>query len=155
MVPEFYLLQARKSFSAGQRFTQCQHQGKLLLTSIANGCFCGGGIKSNPLASVHDGLMNVNIVYNVSRLKFIKLLPHYMKGTHLSLSGIDKIINNVGCKRITIRPEGSFMRICTDGEIISAGETTFEILHDAFSFVIPKNSDNAQSLTKHCEVATR
>ena len=114
-----------------------KHDGKLLLTSIANGCFCGGGIKSNPGAGVHDGLMNVNIVYNVSRLKFIQLLPHYMKGTHLELRGIDKVITNVGCKKINIRPKDGFMRICLDGEIMSAGDTTFEILHDAFNFVVP------------------
>ncbi len=114
------------------------HKGKLLLTSIANGRFCGGGIKSNPGASVHDGLMNVNIIYNVSRLKFIRLLPYYMKGTHLGLSGIDKVISNVGCKKMIIRPNGGVMRLCTDGEITSAGVTEFEILHDAMSFVVPK-----------------
>lgn len=116
------------------------HSGKLLLTSIANGCFCGGGVKSNPLASVHDGLMNVNIINDVSRLRFITLLPYYMKGTHLQLKGIEKIISNVGCKKIVIRPIDGEMRLCTDGEITSAGETTFEILHDAFCFVVPKKN---------------
>lgn len=121
------------------------HKGKLLLTSIANGCFCGGGIKSNPGACVHDGLMNVNMVQNISRLRFITLLPHYMKGTHPQLRGIERLIKNVGCKRITLKPNGGIMRICVDGEILSAGDTTFEILHDAFSFVIPKRMsvDNA------------
>ena len=114
------------------------HAGKLLLTSIANGCFCGGGVKSNPLASVHDGLMNVNIIYNVSRLKFVTLLPYYMKGTHLGLRKIDKVIKNVGCKRIRITPNGGTMRLCTDGEITTAGVTEFEILHDALNFVVPK-----------------
>ncbi len=118
------------------------HNGKLLLTSIANGCFCGGGVKSNPLASVHDGLMNVNIINDVSRLKFITLLPYYMKGTHLQLKGIEKIISNVGCKKIVVRPIDGEMRLCTDGEITSAGETKFEILHDAFSFVIPKKKQS-------------
>jgi hypothetical protein len=47
MVPEFYLLQARKSFSAGQRFTQCQHQGKLLFSNVHLSPF----MSSQPLAS--------------------------------------------------------------------------------------------------------
>lgn len=114
------------------------HSGKLLLTSVANGCFCGGGIKSNPGACVHDGLMNVNIVNNVSRLRFITLLPYYMKGTHMQLKGVESIISNIGCRYMKIRPIDGEMRLCTDGEIMSAGETEFEILHDAFSFVIPK-----------------
>ena len=113
------------------------HEGKLLLTSIANGCFCGGGVKSNPGACVHDGLMNVNIINNVSRLKFISLLPSYMKGRHMEKKGIEKVITNVGCEKMTIIPNGGTMRICVDGEIISAGNTTFEILHDGFNFVVP------------------
>lgn len=114
------------------------HKGKLLLTSIANGCFCGGGVKSNPDACVHDGKMNVNIVRNVSRTALVKLLPYYMKGTHMRLRGVERIITNACCERITIRPIGGKMRLCTDGEITSAGETRFEVLHDAFNFVIPK-----------------
>lgn len=125
------------------------HNGKLLLTSIANGKFCGGGIMSNPGASVHDGLMNVNVVYNVSRLNFIRLLPYYMKGTHLSLRGIEKIISNYYCKKIKIKPCGTSMRICVDGEIESAGETTFEILHDAMNFVVPHKLSE-----KECAVQT-
>ena len=119
---------------------EIKHRGKLLLTSIANGCFCGGGVKSNPGACVHDGLMNVNIIKNVSRLKFIRLLPAYMKGTHLEKKGIERIITSVGCKKMTVRPIGGSMRLCTDGEIANAGETHFEILHDAFNFVVPKKN---------------
>ncbi|MBE7036127.1 MAG: diacylglycerol kinase family lipid kinase, partial [Ruminococcaceae bacterium] len=58
-----------------------KHRGPLLLNSIANGCFCGGGIKSNPTAKVQDGVMDVNIIYNISRLNFLSKLPFYMKGT--------------------------------------------------------------------------
>ena len=39
-----------------------EHSGPLLLTSIANGSYCGGDVKSNPLASVHSGNINVNIL---------------------------------------------------------------------------------------------
>lgn len=119
------------------------HKGKLLLTSIANGKFCGGGVKSNPGACVHDGLMNVNIIYNVSRLKFIRLLPYYMKGTHMGISGIDRIITNVGCRKITLKPTNGTMRLCTDGEIASVGETHFEVLHDVLSFVVPTKNVKA------------
>jgi diacylglycerol kinase family enzyme len=113
------------------------HKGRLLLTSIANGCFCGGGVKSNPGACVHDGLMNVNVIYNISRIRFITLLPHYMKGTHGTVKGIERFISNTACKEIEIKPIGNSMRICVDGEIISAGKTKFEILHDAYRFVVP------------------
>lgn len=114
-----------------------KHNGALLLTSIANGCYCGGGVKSNPLACVSDGFMSVNIVKNISRMKFIKLLPHYMKGTFTSLKGIDEIIYTKKCKNMVITPNTGKIRICNDGEIRDAGKTEFEIIHNAFNFVVP------------------
>jgi YegS/Rv2252/BmrU family lipid kinase len=113
------------------------HNGKLLLTSVANGSFCGGGIKSNPLASVRDGLININIIKNITRLRFISLLPQYMKGTVLGVKGIEKYIMSKKCKKLDITPKNGTMRICIDGEIISAEDTHFEIVPNAFNFVLP------------------
>ncbi len=115
-----------------------KHRGPLLLTSLANGCFCGGGIKSNPLASIKDGRININIIYNISRLNFLTKLPYYMKGTHIKLKNIDRIIHNETCKRVVLTPLTGKMRICVDGEIEDAGRTEFQIVHNAFNFVIPE-----------------
>ena len=113
------------------------YSGALLLTSIANGSFCGGGIKSNPVASVNDGFANVNIVHNISRINFLTKLPFYMKGTHIKLRNIEKIISNHRCKKIVITPLDGNMRLCIDGEIITAGKCKFEIIPGAFNFVLP------------------
>lgn len=113
------------------------HRGKLLLTSIANGCYCGGGIKSNPLASIRDGRINVNIVKNVSRTRFLYLFPYYMKGTFLKLKNIHKVVHSTNCREMVVTPIDGAMRICVDGEIIDAGRSRFEICPEAFNFVIP------------------
>ena len=113
------------------------HHGKLLLTSLANGSYCGGGIKSNPLSNVSDGVMNVNIVNNISRLKFISLLPFYMKGTHIKLKNIQNVIYSQDVKKATITPLDKNMRICVDGEIFDAGKTEFEVIPDAYRLVLP------------------
>ncbi len=115
------------------------HSGRLLLTSVANGSYCGGGIKSNPLASVKDGFININIVNNISRFKFIRLLPHYIKGDFLKLKDVEKIVSSLKCKKVTITPKDGIMRICNDGEISNAGKTEFEIIHNAFNFVVPES----------------
>lgn len=114
------------------------HAGTLLLTAIANGKFCGGGIMSNPLSDVTDGYIDINVIYDVPRRKFVTLLPHYMNGTHLGLKNIDKIIYNTKCKKVTLTPKSRAMRLCCDGEIQSAESTEFEIAPKAFNFVIPK-----------------
>lgn len=113
------------------------HSGILLLTSVANGSYCGGGIKSNPFASTSDGLININIIKNVSRLKFISLLPYYMKGTVFEIGGIEKYITSKKCKHIKITPNTDAFRLCVDGEIFDGGVTEFDIIPAAFSFVIP------------------
>ena len=115
-----------------------KHNGKLLLTSLANGSFCGGGIMSNPLADLNDGLININIIKNVSRLRFLTLLPFYMNGKFTELKNIEKIITTEKYKKIVIIPLDSEMRLCTDGEISTVGETTFEIVPDAFNLVTPE-----------------
>ncbi|MBQ2614319.1 MAG: YegS/Rv2252/BmrU family lipid kinase [Clostridia bacterium] len=114
------------------------YEGALLLTSIANGSYCGGGMKSNPLASVRDGNLNINMIKNVSLLQFLKLLPRYMNGSFLSLPNIEKIISSVTCKKVTITPQSGTMCLCTDGEISDAGRTEFAVISDAFRFVVPQ-----------------
>ena len=113
------------------------HGGKLLLTSIANGSYCGGGIKSNPRSSVNDGFANINIINNLSRTRFLSLLPYYMKGSVFELKNVDRYISNHKCKSVLIVPHNGYIKLCVDGEIIDAGETRFEVIHDAFNFVLP------------------
>ncbi len=115
-----------------------KYDGPLLLCSMANGAYCGGGIKSNPLASITDGQININIIYNISRLNFIHKLPYYMKGTHINLPNIDNIIYTGKCKEVFVTPKDGTFRVSVDGEIKTIGQTKFEIVPQAFQFVIPK-----------------
>ncbi|MGN1333805.1 MAG: diacylglycerol/lipid kinase family protein [Anaerovoracaceae bacterium] len=111
--------------------------GSLLLTAIANGGFCGGGVHSSPYASVTDGIMDVNVIYNVSRWQFLKKFPYYAKGTHMELPGISDIIYAGTCRKARITPLDGTMRLCTDGEIVDAGTIDFEIVPEAFSLLVP------------------
>lgn len=117
---------------------QVIEDGPVLLTAIANGSFCGGGVKGLPRASVDDGIMDINIIYNVSRMDFLKKFPYYAKGTHLELPDIDDILYCSRCKEVTITPLDGKMRLCTDGEIVDAGKVHMEVVPGAFNFVVPK-----------------
>lgn len=114
------------------------HEGPLLLTALANGSYCGGGVKSSPKASLRDGLMDVNIIYNVSRREFLKKFPYYSKGTHMELGDIEKILYFRQCKEAVITPLEGVMRLCTDGEIVDAEKVKMEVVPEAVSFVLPK-----------------
>ena len=111
--------------------------GPVLLTALANGSFCGGGVKSAPTAKLNDGLMDVNIIYNVTRREFLSKFPAYSKGTHMQIPGIEKIICARQCRRAVITPRQGTMRLCTDGEIVDAGRITFEVVPRAFRLLLP------------------
>lgn len=113
--------------------------GRLLLIAVANGCYCGGGVKGIPLSDLDDGLMDVSLIKDVPRRTFIRLFPKYAKGTHLQDKKAEAIIDYRKCKSITIIPNGKKMRLCIDGEIKDAGKVTFKIVPKALRFIIPKD----------------
>lgn len=114
------------------------HEGPVLLTALANGSYCGGGVKSSPKASLRDGMMDVNIIYDVSRREFIGKFPAYSKGTHMEIDGIEKIFYFKKCKKAVITPIEGVMKLCTDGEIVDAEEITMEAVPQAINFILPK-----------------
>ncbi|MBQ3114925.1 MAG: YegS/Rv2252/BmrU family lipid kinase [Clostridia bacterium] len=130
---------------------ECLHNGKLLLISVANGCYCGGGIKSNPLSDIKNGFININVIKNISRLKFLSLLPSYMKGRHIYKKNIEKIINTKLCHKIKVRSLNGKIKVCVDGEIINSDSISFEIKPNAFKFVVPKRKEHSQYDTKTSE----
>ena len=111
--------------------------GPILLTSIANGSYCGGGVKSNPYANVQDGMIDLSVIQDMGRLKFITLFPKYQKGTHLDTPEAKDLINNVKCEEVTVIPRNGSMRLCTDGEITTAEGVIFRIMPQAFNLLVP------------------
>ena len=113
------------------------NDGPLLLTSIANGSYCGGGVMSNPYASVQDGKIDLNVIRDLGRLKFIKLFPSYKKGTHLEVPEAREIITNIKAEEVAIVPNEGTMRLCVDGEIFTAEGILFRIQPSCFRLLVP------------------
>lgn len=117
-----------------------RHDGELLLISVANGCFCGGGIKGLPKARTDDGLMDVSLVGDVSRRDFIRLFPKYAKGTHLDDKLIirKKLLRYSKEIRLDIDANKNSFKLCVDGEISSQQHLKLEIEPRAFKFIVPE-----------------
>jgi YegS/Rv2252/BmrU family lipid kinase len=54
-----------------------------LMVCVANGPREGGGFYCTPHAQPDDGLLDLCIVREVSRVAMLGLIPHFMKGTHV------------------------------------------------------------------------
>lgn len=111
--------------------------GEVLLCAIANGSFCGGGIKSSPQAAVDDGVFDVNIIKDVSRTRFLKLFPKYKNGTHLDIKGIEDVVSVKKCSEVRLYPREKNFFLCADGEIYLAEKIDFSILPSAINFLVP------------------
>ena len=113
------------------------YNGRLLLMAVANGSYCGGGIKSAPKASPFDGLMDVSLIRKCSRTKFLALFPKYAKGTHLETKAAETLIKYLKVKKLTVTTNDETMFFSTDGEITSTKRLDLEVMPGAVNFSIP------------------
>ena len=110
---------------------------ELLLTTFANGEFCGGGFHSNPKARLDDGKIDIIRVNNISRREFISLVSYYKKGTHFGSPKFEKIVSHAKIENMAVKFDCD-TNICVDGEIITAPEMNLSIVKNALGFLIPK-----------------
>ncbi len=55
----------------------------MLLVAIANGSYYGGGMRIAPDARTDDGILDVCVVGDISRLTAVRQLPNLYRGTHV------------------------------------------------------------------------
>lgn len=113
-----------------------REEKQLLLTTFANGSFCGGGFNSNPTACLTDGQIDSIAVKNVGRIKFLSLVGAYKKGLHLS-DKFKKIITHFKCEDIDIEFDEQ-TPISVDGEILWAEKLNLAVKRGALSFLVPE-----------------
>ena len=108
---------------------------ELLLCAVGNGARYGGGFTPVPFASLSDGLLDVCLVKDVSRAKFIKLVGAYKKGTHVVPANAD-ILEYTRARRVHMK-FAQPQNVCMDGEVRKMTECDVEIMPGALHFVLP------------------
>jgi YegS/Rv2252/BmrU family lipid kinase len=92
----------------GHRFRE-----RVMLVTIANGPYYGGGMKIAPQAIMDDGVLDICIVKEISKLELLRQFPKVFNGTHITHP---KIIMTSG-KKIKITSDES-REIFSDGEYV-------------------------------------
>lgn len=109
------------------RFTVDGHteEREVLICSIANGRYFGGGIAICPEATADDGLLDLVIAEHQPRWKIPFLVPTLLMG------GIDKFsfTTHKRCKNVELYSKG--MRLNADGEVSEMDEAKFSVLQGA------------------------
>lgn len=57
---------------------------RVMMVSIANAPFYGGGMKIAPQAIMDDGVLDICIVKEISKLELLRQFPKVFKGTHIT-----------------------------------------------------------------------
>ena len=109
---------------------------KLLLTTLANGSFCGGGFCSNPFASLTDGNVDCVEVKNLGRIRFLTMVSSYKKGKHLGGQYKGRI-DHAKVKNIDLRFDGE-TPVSVDGDIIRTQEIHVSVAERALTILLPK-----------------
>ena len=109
----------------------------LLLTTLANGAFCGGGFHSNPTASLDDGNIDCIAVRNIGRAKFVSLVGDYKNGRHLG-EKFKGIIDHFKCQSADMYFDEE-TPVSIDGEIIRTKELHVSVERDALKILLPQN----------------
>ncbi len=111
----------------------------MLLTSVANGAWCGGGFHSSPLALLSDGVLDMLMIKNVTRIRFLSLVKAYKDGSFVGNPGARRVIDYVKCQTVRYTFDG-MQSICVDGEVIEAEELEISAAREALCLIVPRGA---------------
>ena len=97
-----------------------------IIAVVANGTHFGGGMNVAPLADPTDGLFDVCVAHDVTKLTVLGLLSRFVKGKHLDL----KYIDYYKASAVTVESTPP-ARVQVDGEVIESTPAVFKILPGA------------------------
>ncbi len=99
---------------------------ELLICSIANGRFIGGGMPISPKSEIDDGFLDIVVIKNVTRTRMIRYLPGLLSGKILSFKDTSSFCG----KHVTVSSPKP-MRFNVDGEIIPFDQVDLDIIPQA------------------------
>lgn len=105
-----------------------------LLVAVGNGTHFGGGMNVTPNADLFDGLFDICLIRKVGRLKFIMLLPKFIKGKHEAISSIVTVFRT---DELTVKSSREYP-LNLDGELQLTTPAHFKILKRALKVLVSK-----------------
>ncbi len=97
--------------------------GSSLFALVCNAPYYGASFMPSPYSIIDDGFIELILVKKINSLNFIKLMPLYKKGKHLS----SKYVKSTSFKKARIISDKMLVANC-DGEIFKTKELNIEIL---------------------------
>lgn len=111
-----------------------KREERIFMINAGNGIYMGGGLKLTPEAEIDDGLLDINIIEDLTKLEVIQNLLSVYRGTHTQLP---QVTTNKIEQMVIESEEGFAMHV--DGELISTDEKSLEvsIVPKAIEVIVP------------------
>ena len=104
--------------------------GRILLVAVGNGKYYGGGMKITPGAVIDDGVFEIVVAGDLTRLETLMTLPKVYTGRHIEHP---KASTHTG-RRVRIESRER-LSVHADGEIVATTPVEFRILENALQVV--------------------
>lgn len=109
----------------------------LMMCTLCNGRYVGGGYMCAPLSKNDDGLIDIYKFKPISILHFMSLQNIYRKGEHVDHPKFRPIMDFYQGTDVVLECKKP-MPLAVDGEMLLSDYYHIELLHNAFDFIVPK-----------------
>jgi YegS/Rv2252/BmrU family lipid kinase len=99
----------------------------------ANSRFYGGGMRVAPDAKLTDGLLDVVLIGDNSKLRFLANLPKVFSGKHIDLDGVE----THRAREVEIRASRPF-DVYADGDVLTTLPATVRVIPGAMRVIAPR-----------------
>ncbi|MBU1035945.1 MAG: diacylglycerol kinase family protein [bacterium] len=115
------------------KFDGQEIHSKILFIAISNGKIYGGRFKITPEAILDDGLLEICLVEEMGRFKYLSIIPKVFKGTHASIKGI----NFYRAKEVVIQSSEPVLAQVSGEVIEGQKEFTITLLPKSLKLIVP------------------
>jgi diacylglycerol kinase (ATP) len=120
------------------RLDDGERRGRMHDVIVANGMWHGGGMKLAPEARPDDGLFEVVLIGDISKLDFLTTSPKIYKGTYVAHPKVDVMRS----ARVEV-DAGEHLPIELEGEQVGTTPAVFELVPRALRVRVPSSSSTA------------
>jgi diacylglycerol kinase (ATP) len=113
------------------------HETRAWMVAVGNSRAYAGGMQIVPDARMDDGLLDVCVIGNLSRIRLLWHFPKVFRGEHLAVAGVETYRGS----RITVEALGTHpMEVWADGERVGPLPATMEPKAGAVRVRVPRSS---------------
>ena len=120
------------------------HEGDIMLGSLANGRYAGGGYCCAPRSVNDDGILDAMIVRPISVARFATLISLYRKGLHLDSPKMRDMVEHRRCRRAVVESQKPLCA-ALDGEVLCSSHFEIENIQHGIRFLLPSRFATAKN----------